>query len=139
MSNKIFTEDEVKFLSKNRYVKRVSEKGITYTDEFKKIFIVENEKGKIPRVIFEEYGFDIDILGMKRIKSSASRWRKAYKGNGVLGLKDTRKDGSGRPRKSELTLEEKHERLMAQNNLLKAENELLKKLDMIERGMMKKK
>ncbi|NRT92236.1 Mn-dependent DtxR family transcriptional regulator [Clostridium beijerinckii] len=39
---------EINILSKNKYVKRVSEKGITYTDEFKRLFIAENEKCKFP-------------------------------------------------------------------------------------------
>ena len=43
-------------------------------------------KGKLPREIFEEYGFDIDMIGMKRVKSSRNRWRAAYKKNGVLGF-----------------------------------------------------
>lgn len=139
MSNKIFTQDEIEILSSNKYVKRVSAKGITYTDEFKRIFISENEKGKLPRVIFEECGFNIDILGIKRVKSSGNRWRAAYREYGILGLQDTRTENSGRPRERELTLEEKYERLMTQNKLLKAENELLKKLDILERRMVRKK
>jgi len=139
MSNIIFTEKEVKILSKNRYVKNVSTKAITYTDEFKRIFISESEKGSLPRDIFATYGFDVNILGAERISSSAKRWRAAYKKNGVDGLRDTRKENAGRPREKELSLEEKYERLKAQNNLLKAENELLKKLDMMERRLKRKK
>ena len=139
MSNKIFTQDEIEILSSNKYVKRVSAKGITYTDEFKRIFIAENEKGKLPTIIFKECGFDLDILGLDRVRSSGKRWRSAYREDGILGLKDTRTVNSGRPRERELTLEEKYERLMAQNKLLKAENELLKKIDMLERRMIGKK
>lgn len=139
MSKKIFTEEEVKILSQNRYVKNVSVKAITYTDEFKHVFIAEYEGGKFPRDIFTKYGFDIDILGMERVNSAAKRWRKAYRKNGISGLKDTRKENAGRPREKELSLEEKYERLKAKNNLLKAENELLKKLDMMERRLKKKK
>jgi transposase len=51
MSKKHFTSKEVKSLSTNPYVKSVSSKGITYTDEFKRIFVVEDEKGKLPRQI----------------------------------------------------------------------------------------
>ncbi len=43
------------------------------------IFIEENEKGKLPRNIFEECGFDIDMIGMKRVMSSGSRWRASYR------------------------------------------------------------
>ena len=133
MSKKIFTEKEIAILSKNQYVKKVSAKGIIYTDKFKQIFIAENEKGKFPNEIFTSCGFDINILGVDRVKSSAKRWRAAYKKYGIYGLKDTRKNNSGRPTEKELSLEEKYARLQAQNALLKVENELLKKIKMLER------
>ncbi|AGE78739.1 putative transposase [Bacillus thuringiensis serovar kurstaki str. HD73] len=120
------------------YVKSVSQKGITYTEEFKHIFIEENEKGKLPRNIFEECGFDIDMIGMKRVMSSGSRWRAAYRKNGVLGLRDTRIESAGRTLERELTLEEKYARLEAERNLLKAENELLKKIKLMEGRMRRK-
>lgn len=44
MSTKLFTKEEVKILSENKYVKNVSDKAITYTDEFKILFIEENKK-----------------------------------------------------------------------------------------------
>lgn len=137
MSKKLFTVKEITLLSKNQYVKSVSSKGITYTDEFKQHFVSEFNKGKFSRQIFEEAGFDVEIIGMQRIKSSSERWRNTYKTEGLLGLKDTRKDNSGRPRVKELSLEEKYARLEAQMNLVKAENELLKKIRMLERGMKK--
>lgn len=96
MSNKLFTKKELEILSKNKYVKNVSIRGITYTDEFKKIFIADNKKGKFPRKIFKECGFDINILGIERIKSAGNRWRAAYRKNGACGLTDTRKLNSGR-------------------------------------------
>ena len=139
MSNKIFTQKEIDMLSNNPHVKNVSTKGITYSDEFRRIFIAENEKGNFPREIFENHGFDINILGMERVKSSGKRWRAAYKKDSVSGLTDTRKGHSGRPNKKELSTEEKYERLKAQNNLLKAEIELLKKIHILERGLRRKK
>jgi hypothetical protein len=139
MSKKLFTNEEVELLSKNKYIKNITIKGITYTEEFKKIFITENINGKLPRQIFEDCGFDIDILGTHRIHSSGKRWRKSYKEGGIIGLSDTRKLNSGRPSTKKLSLEEKYARLEAKLKLLKAENELLKKLDMIERQALKKK
>ncbi|PFH86479.1 hypothetical protein COI44_12740 [Bacillus sp. AFS088145] len=136
MSNKIFTDKEINLLSKNQYVKSVSSKGITYTDEFKRIFISENVKGKLAREIFEECGFDIEVIGMTRVQSASKRWRTAFKENGELGLRDTRSINSGRNIERELTLEEKNARLEAEINLLKAENELLKKIRFLE-GRMK--
>ena len=73
MSKKLFSSKDIEILSKNKYVKKVSEKGITYTDEFKRLFIAENKKGKFLRDIFEECDFDIDIICLKRIQSSGSR------------------------------------------------------------------
>lgn len=137
MSKKLFTDKEVKQLSCIGYVKSVSHKGITYTDEFKRIFISESEKGKFSRQIFEEYGFDPDVLGMARINAASKRWRTAYKKDGITGLTDTRAGNSGRPRERELTLEDQNARLEAQINLLKAENELLKKIRFAERGLKK--
>lgn len=139
MSKKLFSSEEIEILSKNKYVKNVTSKGITYEEEFKRIFISENAKGKLPRQIFTECGFDINILGSERVKSSAKRWRNSYKEDGILGLSDSRKINSGRPSTKDLSIEEKYARLEAQINLLKAENELLKKLDMIERQVMKRK
>lgn len=135
MPRKFFNDIEIKSLSNNPYVKSVSSKGITYTDEFKRIFIAESNSGKLPRTIFEENGFDIEVLGIVRVQRVASRWRTAYKKEGVLGLQDTRKGNAGRPTQKELSLEEKIARLEAQIQLLRAENELLKKLDMMERRL----
>ena len=137
MSKKIFTEKEIKQLAANKYVKSVSSKGITYTDEFKEIFIEEKERGKFARGIFEECGFDSEVLGIERIRSASKRWQKAYTDNGIAGLRDTRSGNSGRPRERDLTLEEKNARLKAQINLLRAENELLKKIRFAERGLKK--
>ena len=139
MSKKTFTEKEIKSLSKNPYVKAVSPKGITYTDDFKRHFIAENENGKLPSMIFKESGFDEEVIGIERIKSASRRWRTAYREDGIDSLKDTRKGNSGRPREGELSLEEKYARLEAQVNLLKAENELLKKIDLADRRLKGKK
>lgn len=139
MSKKLFTEEDIKLLSKNKYVKNITLKGITYSDEFKRLFLSEISNGKLPKQIFEESGFDIDILGKHRIHSSSKRWKNSYKKDGILGLSDMRKSNSGRPSTKDLSLEEKYNRLEAKLNLLKAENELLKKLEMIERKAMKRK
>lgn len=133
MSKKIFSEEDIKELSKNKYVKKVSQKGITYTNEFKLHFIAEYETGKTSRQIFEEAGFDVDIIGIKRIKSASGRWRKSYRDNGALGLEDTRTLNSGRTLNRELTLEEILAKKDAEIEYLKAELELVKKLEISER------
>ena len=133
MSKKIFSSEEIKKSSINKYVKNITEKGITYTNEFKLHFIAEYEIGKIPRQIFEDAGFDIDIVGIERVKSSSRRWRKLYSDKGVLGLDDTRTLNSGRTLNRELTLEEILAKKDTEIEYLKAELELVKKLEVNER------
>ena len=135
MSKVLFTDSEVKKLRKNKYVKSVSNKSITYTDEFKEkvVFETENYK-KFPRQVFEECDFDVDVIGIKRTENAAYRWRKQYKNIGKL--KDNRKNKSGKPLKRELSDAEKLKRAEAKIKLLEAENEILKKNDMIQRGIL---
>lgn len=137
MSKITFSKRGIQQLTKNKYVLKVSEKAITYTNEFKIHFISEYEKGKNSRTIFEEAGFDINIIGMSRVDHASSRWRAAYKKSGVLGLDDTRKGNSGRPLQRELTKDEIILRKDAEIEFLKAEVELLKKLELRERQVTK--
>lgn len=76
---------------------------------------------------------------MKRIESAGKRWRSAFRRNGVSQLHDNRKFNTGRPSEKDLSIEEKYEKLQAKIKLLEAENELLKKLEMIEKGVKVKK
>ena len=133
MSKKTFSSAQIKKLSKNKYVKNITEKGITYTNEFKMHFIAEYEIGKTPRQIFENAGFNIDIVGIERVKSSSRRWRKSYNDKGVMGLDDTRTLNSGRTINRELTLEQILAKKDAEIQYLKAELELVKKLEISER------
>lgn len=134
MSKKLFNENEIKILQKNKNVKNVTSKAITYTEDFKNEFMIKSNKGILPRKIFEEAGLSIDILGKKRIEERAFEWRKIYRQRGTLA--DTRKINSGRTLDRELSLEEKNLRLAAKIKLLEAENELLKKAELIERGLI---
>jgi putative transposase len=138
MSKTTFSDKEIKILQKNPNVLRVSSLAITYSDDFKNKFMNEYLIGKLPRQIFKENGFDIDIIGMKRIETSASRWKRAYEKNGLIGLSDTRKTESGRPLKRELSQAEIIERQDARIKLLEGQVELLKKLEMTERRLLSK-
>jgi putative transposase len=136
MSKKIFSEKEIKTLQKNPNVKQVSSLAITYTDEFKNKFIDAHMAGRLPRQFFEENGFDIDILGIKRVEQAAHRWKKAYEEDGLIGLSDSRKTSSGRPLKRELSQAEIIERQEAKIKLLEGQVELLKKLETKERRLL---
>lgn len=136
MSKIIFTLENIKILQNNPNVLKVSEKTITYSDEFKRVFIEDYLKGKRPRAIFQDAGFDINIIGIKRCEQSAARWIKAYNKDGIIALRDTRKESSGRPRISELSQEEVIQRQEARIKLLEQQVNLLKKADMIERRLV---
>lgn len=136
MSKITFSTEEINTLQKNPNVQRVSDRSITYTDDFKNRFMDEYLAGKLPRQIFVENGFDVDVIGIKRIEQSAYRWKKAYEKNGLIGLTDSRKTSSGRPLKRELTPSEVIERQKARIELLEGQVELLKKLETTERRLL---
>lgn len=71
------TKEEVEILKENPYVKDVNENRVMYTEEFKHRFINEYFNGKAPTAIFVEAGFDVRILGSKRIERASARWREA--------------------------------------------------------------
>lgn len=135
MSKKIFTEQEIKKLEKNKYVKKVSPKGISYTDEMRTFFIAQKLKNIPADVIFEMADFDTSVLGSDRVKSANTRWMRNYKNKGELGLKDARATASGRPLKRTLSPEEKMSKMEAKIKLLEAENIFLKKLRLLESGV----
>lgn len=60
-----FTKEQIELLSSNKYVVNVSEKAITYSEEFKLIFLSEMNNGLTPKLIFEKYGFSYNVLGKK--------------------------------------------------------------------------
>lgn len=118
MSKIIFTKQEIETLQNNTNVARVSERAITYTDAFKHKFLDAYLARKLPRHIFEESGFDVEVIGMKRIEQSAYRWKKAYEKDGSIGLTDSRKSNSDRSLIRELTPTEIIERQEARIKLL---------------------
>ena len=131
MGKNHFTWEQQEGLKNNPYVKKCTEKSITYTEEFKEEFFLEYQNGKGPTQILQEMGFDTVVLGVDRIKSISKRLRKYA--NREEGFTDTRQHSSGRPRTKDLTPEEQLERLKHQNALLKQENEFLKKSEFLER------
>ena len=126
MSKILFTDAQVKKLNKNKWIKNITSKGITYTDEFKYKLVKECEDyKKIPQAVFRECNIDPEIVGKSRVRNCAYRWRIQFSKTGEL--KDTRIDNDGRPLERELSDKEKLERAETKIKLLEAENELLKK------------
>ena len=135
MSKRLFTDAQVKKLRKNKWIKNITNKVITYTNEFKYKLVKECENyKKFPQDVFRECGIEPEIVGIRRIESSAYRWRKQLNSTGEIN--DTRTIKSGNTLKRELSDKEKLERAEAKIKLLEAENELLKKNELIEMGIL---
>ncbi|MDK3969263.1 hypothetical protein O0D73_11875, partial [Staphylococcus pseudintermedius] len=82
------------------------------------------ENGKTPSQIFKEAGFNTKILGRRM---SNFRERVLMMKDRPEGLQDTRKENSGRPRLSEMTLEEENNYLKHKIQLQNQQIEALKK------------
>ena len=131
-----FTEDQIKLLSKNKYITKVSKKAITYSEEFKNIFILEYNNGLSPKYIFEKYGFPYNVLGENRVCNCAHLWRAQAKRE--AGLVDKRKENKGRPLEHNLSNDEKIDRLKNKIAILEQENSYLKKIRLIEKDALRK-
>ena len=135
MSKILFKDAQVKKISKNKWIKNITNKAITYTDEFKYKLVKECENyKKFPQDVFRECGIAPEIIGERRYNAAANRWRKKFRNTGEIV--DTRTIKSGNTIKRELSDKEKLERAEAKIKLLEAENELLKKNELIEMGIL---
>ena len=131
MGKNYFTPEQVEELRKNKYIKHVSEKAITYTEEFKERFMLEYNSGKLPSQILLEMGLNPKILGKKRLDGIVATIKR--QSVSPTGFKDTRADSSGRPLTRELSQEELIERQKQEIELLKAKVEYLSLLRRAER------
>ena len=131
MGKNYFTPEQVEELRKNKYVKQVSEKAITYTEEFKEVFMMEYNSGKLPSQVLTEMGFNYKVLGQSRIDNIVYTTKK--QALRPEGFKDTRSTESGRPRTKDLTQDELIERQKQEIEILKAKVEFLSLLRRAER------
>ena len=128
MSKHVFTDEQIKELNNNPYVISVTPKYVNYSEEFKKLFLKDYNDGMSPIDIFKKYGFDPDTLG-EHIKKESQR---------LDGFKDMRKVNSGRPRTKDVTPEERIQQLNHKIDILKQENDFLKRVRSINRRQLSK-
>ena len=128
--------NRIKELNNNPYVISVTPKYVNYSEEFKKLFLKDYNDGMSPIDIFKKYGLDPDTLGeqrrhnfVKRIKRQSQR---------LDGFKDMRKVNSGRPRTKDVTPEERIQQLNHKIDILKQENDFLKRVRSINRRQLLK-
>ena len=132
-------EEEIRTLRKNPYVVDVNERGVSYSKDFKFLFIKEYMQGKKPTAIFRDAGFDVKALGSKRIERACARWKESYEA-GTLGVRSAKleKYGSAEARRIENdAIDDEIDRLkesaldicrnqMKEIKRISAENEMLK-------------
>lgn len=134
-----FSNEEQMLLLKNKNVTKVTDKSITYSDEFKISSIQSYANGKFPVEIFREAGFNLNIIGNKIPGRCIQRWKRTYLTIGKDGLTGERRGcARRRPKNSGMSLEERLVAAEAQVSYLEMENEFLKKLNELERRNAKK-
>ena len=136
MSKINFTDEQVTLLKQNKYVKNATNKSIAYTDEFKIHFINLLNIGWMPKQIFVEAGFDVDMVGEARIEQCKYRFIRNSKR--PEGFSDTRSVYSGRGGKQPLSAEDQIAQLEAKNKALEQELDFLKKMEFLAQKMNKK-
>ena len=87
MARGMLSSAEMDVLKKNPYVEDVNWLRILYTYEFKCFFMEQYLAGKRPVDIFRQAGFDVSMLGEKRIERATARWRAMYAANGMEALR----------------------------------------------------
>ena len=87
MARGMLSSAEMEILQKNPYVADVNRQRILYTYEFKCFFMEQYLAGKRPVDIFRQAGFDVPMLGEKRIERATARWRAMYAANGMEALR----------------------------------------------------
>lgn len=82
MSKKPFTAEEIIILRQNPFTYKVTNNTLSFTKEFKELFITEYNAGITPRQILANHGYDPEILGDRRIWGISQYLRAQYEESG---------------------------------------------------------
>ncbi len=72
---KLFTPEEIKKIEMNSYVIKATPSAIYYSLEFKELALAQMKSGKKSTQIFCEAGFDVELLGRKRVYSAIDKFK----------------------------------------------------------------
>lgn len=113
-----YTKAQMEELRANKYVKSLTQKYITFTDEFKIRAIELDKRYFLPREIFKEFWFPNYIINSEIPSESLKRWRRLSKSEKLVWRK------KWRPKKEKIdfenmTKDEKIEYLETENAYLK--------------------
>ena len=137
MNRKLFTDEQQQLLRQNPYIFSLTDTRITLTKEFKELFMTAYKAGESPRKILEDHGFDINIIGERRIWNISNHIRTEYKkygefheGYGPRGEAAKHATLTDDPNPVSVADEIKH--LQHEVDYLKQEIEFLKKISSIK-------
>lgn len=74
-----FTPEEQIELLKNPYTRTVTDSMIKFTDEFNDLFIKRHSQGIGPSMIFRDCGYDLNVIGSKRVVNYYNRLQRTYR------------------------------------------------------------
>ena len=120
--SRALTCEQVKILRQNKNVRRCSSKSVTYKKKFKEEAIkLYNEEGLAAVEIFQQAGFDLDIIGKRTPNRLMHQWKTALRPHEqIKRFKPNLPD--------EIKAENNINRLRAKVAYLQAENDFLAKL-----------
>jgi len=134
MQRSYFTSEQIMILQQSPYVEKVSKTNVTFTEEFKNMFVSLYQSGTGPTEIIRRTGIDPRILGTERIKSMTKRFKAQSSRPEGFSRKANR--SKGRPRKKKApefsSDKEKAEYYKEYAEKLEQEIELLKKVRALE-------
>lgn len=125
-------KEYVSRLQKNPYVLKATEWTVSFTPEFKQIAYREYYNGKSMRQIFTENGFDVEIIGDKRLQNFRNSL--IQKAEQDKNFEDSRKSNSRKePQSTEAKMAKRIRELEHRNAYLQQENDFLKKIQALEK------
>lgn len=131
-TRKQLSQECVNKLKEHPYVAKVTQWTVSFTPEFKQIAYDKYNNGKSMSEIFKEAGFDIEMLGNKRLSNFRNKlFEKSDNGN---RFEDGRKNNSRKEATStEAQMAKRIRELEHRNAYLEQENEFLKKIQSVEK------
>ena len=127
MSRKTFTAEEINLLRQNPFTYKVTNSTLSFTKEFKELFMEKYNAGMLPRQIFADHGYDPELLGDRRIWGISHYLRTQYAESEGNFAESRKSKVSYKP----LSEKEELKQLRQEVDYLKQEIDFLKKISSI--------
>ena len=129
MSKKQFSDEEIAILRQNPYTFNVTRNTLSFTKEFKELFLAEYNAGNTTRRILTDHGYDPEMIGERRlwgisryIRNQSEKYGDVYE-----GVSNAAPPGQAKP----LSDKDELKQLRHEVDYMKQEIEFLKKISSI--------